>query len=357
MISNITSNNLWIAHVAKDFFSLWQNRLQLTDEKNIKAIGHNFYIVTFPSPPSEKMLSHSIFSRYWLPIDYMWPTKPSEKGFIEKCAQGLAKKFSQKEFQNIIVFSIDRKQQSLASNLRGRLLQTLKENITLFSSEKLIQEWTKNPSSQPSHNKILIVTLSDKCIWAGICPIDIAGSIFGGGRHYVSVSNAIIASRAASKFVESIEFLKLKNISIDQHKKWLELGAAPGGITYELTQRNKEVWAIDKSDLSEEILKSPLVHFHKMDARDFKSHIIFDAIFCDLNGPARLSGQVCSEKTSLLKKHGLVIHTFKIHSISDFEDDFKYIVTLFENKKNSFIAARHLYNNKQEITLFFEKRE
>ena len=353
----MTNNNSWIAHVAKDFFSLWKDRLKITNEKDIKSLGHNFYIVPFPSSPNKKILSDSIFSRYWAPIEYMWPTKLNEKGFIEKCAQGLAKKFTQKKFQNIIVYSLDRKQQKLASNLRGRLLQVFQENKTISSSEKLIQEWTKNPCSQPAANKVLIVTLSDKCIWAGICPIEIAGSVFGGGRHYVSISNETIASRAASKFVEAIEFLKLKNISIEQHKKWLELGAAPGGITYELTRRNCEVWAVDNSDLSEELKKNPLVHFYKTDARDFNSHIVFDAIFCDLNGPPRLSAEICNSKTNLLKKQGLIIHTFKIHSLSEFEDDLKHIVTLFENKKNSFLAARHLYNNKQEITLFFQKKE
>ena len=225
--------------------------------------------------------------------------------------------------------------------------------MSVYSSEKLIHEWTKNPSSQPADNKILIVTLSDKCIWAGICPLDLSGSVFGGGRHYVSVSNTQIASRAAAKLVEAIEFLKLKNVSIEQHKKWLELGAAPGGITHELIQRNKEVWAVDKSTLNDDILKNPLVHFYQMDARDFKLKINFDAIFCDLNGPARLSAQICSEKISLLNIHGLIIHTFKIHSIPDFEEDLKYIVALFEKQNYILIAARHLYNNKQEITLFF----
>lgn len=351
----MTNNNFWIAHVAKDFFLLWKDRLKLPHEQDIKSIGHNFYTVKFPFPPSVEILSHSIFSRYWLPIDYMWPTKLSEKGFIEKCAQGLIKKFSQKEFQNINVFSLDRKQQNLASNLRGRLLQIFKEKLALYSSQELIHEWTKNPSSQPIHNKVLIVALSDKCIWAGICPLDICGSVFGGGRHYVSVSNTSIASRAAAKFVEAIEFLKLNTKSIESKQNWLELGAAPGGITYELVQRKHEVWAVDKSDLSDEILKNPLVHFYKIDAREFKLKIIFDAIFCDLNGPSRLAGQICSEKAEFLKKRGLVIYTFKIHSISDFEDDYKYIVTLFEQQKCSLITARHLYNNKQEITLFFEK--
>ena len=341
------NNVLWMAHVEKDFLLPWKNRLNFPNEQEIKSIGHNFYTVKFNSSPSEEVLSQSIFSRYWFPIQYMWPTKVSEKGFIEKCAQGLTKKFSEHEFQNIIVFSLDRKQQGLASNLRGRLLQTLKEKMNRYTTDKNIQEWTKNPTSQPAQNKVLIVTLSDKCIWAGICPLNVAGSVYGGGRHYVGVSDSNIASRAASKFVESLEYLRLMKISLENKNKWLELGAAPGGITFELAQRNKEVWAVDKAYLNEDVIKNPLVHYYNMDARDFNLKVGFDAIFCDLNGPARLSAEICSEKVNLLSKQSILIHTFKIHTISEFEDDLKHIVSLFEKKECQLISARHLYNNKQ----------
>jgi hypothetical protein len=34
----MTNNSQWIAHVAKDFFSLWKARLNLNDKKDIKYI-------------------------------------------------------------------------------------------------------------------------------------------------------------------------------------------------------------------------------------------------------------------------------------------------------------------------------
>ena len=134
-------NKTWIAHVAKDFFPIWKNRLSLDEKIEISPLAPNFYKVQFKSPPQEQHLSDSIFSRYWFPVDFMWPTKVHEKGFVEKCAQGLSKKFSQTQFHNVIVFSFHRQHQSLASNLRGRLLQTLNENLSRFSSEKQVQEW------------------------------------------------------------------------------------------------------------------------------------------------------------------------------------------------------------------------
>ena len=138
-------NKTWIAHVAKDFFPIWKNRLSLDEKIEISPLAPNFYKVQFKSPPQEQHLSDSIFSRYWFPVDFMWPTKVHEKGFVEKCAQGLSKKFSQTQFHNVIVFSFHRQHQSLASNLRGRLLQTLNENLSRFSSEKPSKNSRRKP--------------------------------------------------------------------------------------------------------------------------------------------------------------------------------------------------------------------
>ncbi|WP_186647269.1 SAM-dependent methyltransferase [Fluviispira vulneris] len=347
---------LWLAHVAKDFFPTWQNRLNLTEKNIIKPLGHNFYSVQFNSTPTRGFLSDTLFSRYWLPVHYMWPTKCEEKGFIEKCAQGLLAKFKDKNFNNVVVFSLDRKQQKLASNLRGRILQVFSEKLKEKSPAKLLTGWTKKPILQPIYNQTLIVAISDKCTWAGLSTPSEAGSFFAGGRRYVGVSNESIASRAAAKFVEAAESLQLSGLKIENAKKWLELGAAPGGITHELVEKKCEVWAVDKADLDEEIAENPLVHFYQMDARDFKINMNFDALMCDLNGPANISAKICSDKTSLLKKDGIVIFTLKIHISENFEKDYEQALKEFSLKNCQFLYGRHLYNNKQEITLFFKKK-
>ncbi|KAB8029804.1 SAM-dependent methyltransferase [Fluviispira multicolorata] len=356
MTLNKNDSVLWLAHVAKEFFPAWQDRLNRSEKQTIKSLGHNFYSVQFSSTPTRGYLSESIFSRYWLPVQYMWPTKCEEKGYIEKCAQGLLAKFKDKNFGNVVVFSLDRKQQKLASNLRGRILQVFSAKLKEKSPTKLLTEWTKKPVLQPIYNQTLIVAISDKCTWAGLSTPSEAGSFFAGGRRYVGVSNESIASRAAAKFVEATESLQLSGIKTDNAKKWLELGAAPGGITHELIEKKCEVWAVDKADMDEDIVENPLVHFYKIDAREFKVRMTFDALMCDLNGPAFLSAKICSEKTSLLRKGGIIIHTLKIHSANEFEKDYELTLKEFALQNCQFLYARHLYNNKQEVTLFFKKK-
>ena len=60
--------------------------------------------------------------------------------------------------------------------------------------------------------------------------------------------------------------------------------------------------------------------------------INFDSIFCDLNGPADISAEICSDKSSLLKKDGIIIHTIKVHSVADFENDFQKVKSIFKQK-------------------------
>ncbi|KAB8039730.1 hypothetical protein GCL60_05565 [Silvanigrella paludirubra] len=345
----------WLIHVNKDFFTLWKSRMESFGGKDFKSLGNNFHTFSIMETLTREKIKESLFSRYCFPIQYMWPTKLNQKGFIEKCAQGIASKFENKKFSNVVVFPLDRKDQKLASNLRGRILQVVKEKMSLATSQKLLVEWTKHPVMQPPNTQTLIVAISEKCVWAGMSsPID-SGCFFAGGRRYVGISNDNIASRAASKFVEGTEALLLNGINVNNSKKWLELGAAPGGITHEIASRNCEVWAIDKAELDKNLLKNPLVHFFQIDARDFNQKLNFDSIFCDLNGPADISAEICSDKTSLLKKEGIIIHTLKVHSVTDFEDDFQKVKSIFKQKGCELLFTKHLYNNKQEVTLFLKK--
>jgi hypothetical protein len=347
-------DNKWIAHVSSEFFEIWKDRLNINQSDEVKSLGHNFYLINF-SKFNYKDLSSSIFSRYWLPVEYMWPTKVLQKGFVEKCTQGILKKFSNYSIDNVIAFSMDRSKNKLSSNLRGRILQLFIENNIIKNENNHIQEWTKNPINQPINNKILSVFVTDNCVYAGVTLINVTESFFGGGRHYVGVSQSQIASRAASKCVEAFEYLKLKNYNFSHSLKWIELGAAPGGVTFELAKRGCEVWAVDKANLHEELLKNSRVHFFKIDARDFSPKVKVDGIFCDLNGPAKISADICSQKTSFLNDDGLIIFTYKIHTVSEFNFEFEYIINLFKSKNNDFLFAKHLYNNKQEITIFFKK--
>ena len=93
----------------------------------------------------------------------------------------------------------------LASNIRGRLLQVLEDQLNLKNNKQ-------NGSSGRNHRRCkdpkqsnLFVAISDKCIWAGVF-LHGYQVLFCGGRRYVGVENDNTASRAAAKYVELLNY-------------------------------------------------------------------------------------------------------------------------------------------------------
>ncbi|MGY3803793.1 SAM-dependent methyltransferase [Pigmentibacter ruber] len=357
MKEHFSESNSWLVHVAKNFFPVWENllKLQLKSSLEIKKISNDFYLITAGDSFLAEKLLNSIFVKFAMPVEYMWPTKLEQKGIIEKCAQGLFAKFKDQSFLNAVVFSVERKNQTLASNIRGRLLQVLdtQNQIDRKKAERI--KWTKNPTTQHPEQKNLIVAISEKCIWAGILSPKLSGSYFAGGRRYVSTGSEDTASRAAAKFVEAAELMNLNGFKLPEKSNYLELGAAPGGITSELVNRQNHVWAVDKALLDKKLLQNPLVHFINKDAREYRPDLQFSCIVCDMNGPALISAEICAGFIQNLENKGYVIFTYKIHNISDFGTEFEKIVNTFKKKNAKILFARQLYNNKQEVTLFLMK--
>ncbi len=356
MKEQTVESNSWLIHVSKDFLALWQNRFAQDPELlDIKKVASDFYLMQSKQPIPVNFFQDTIFTRFILPIQYMWPTKLDQKGIIEKCAQGILNKFKDASFVNVAVFAVERKNHTLASNIRGRLLQVLEEQLNKRNKKQERQIWTKTPTLQEPKQKNLFVAISDKCIWAGILTPQQSGSFFAGGRRYVGIESDNTASRAAAKYVEASELCLLNGYKLPEKANYLELGAAPGGITSELIQRNNHVWAVDNVKLDKKLLNNPLVHFNQIDAREFKTNIFFDGIICDMNGPALISGDICSQFAPQLKANGLIIFTYKIHDIKLFNVEFEKIISSFRKSKCKYLFSRHMYNNKQEITVFFKK--
>ena len=228
MKERFSESNSWLVHVAKNFFPAWEDlfQKQLKSSVEIKKISNDFYFLTASDSLQAETLLNSIFVKFAMPVDYMWPTKLEQKGMIEKCAQGLFTKFKEQNFLNAVVFSVERKNQTLASNIRGRLLQVLDSQNQVDRKKTERAQWTKNPTSQHPEQRNLIVAISEKCIWAGILSPKLSGSFFAGGRRFVSVGSEDTASRAAAKFVEAAELMLLNGFKLPEKANYLELGAA-----------------------------------------------------------------------------------------------------------------------------------
>lgn len=86
-------------------------------------------------------------------------------------------------------------------------------------------------------------------------------------------------SRAFAKLVESEQRL---GRWIERGQTCVDLGASPGSWTYVAAQRGAHVTGVDRSELREDLMRSPLVRFEAADAFKYKPPQTVDWLVCDV---------------------------------------------------------------------------
>ena len=132
-------------------------------------------------------------------------------------------------------------------------------------------------------------------------------------------------------------------------EKVFDAGSSPGGWSWVFLSRDCEVFAVDRSPLTEELMKNPHLHFEKGDAfsAQFKNHFNCDWLTSDvICYPARLYDWLSSAISAHAKK---IIATIKMQGAIDWK-----LVEKFSALPHSQVV--HLNYNKHELTfLHFEK--
>ena len=86
-------------------------------------------------------------------------------------------------------------------------------------------------------------------------------------------------SRAFTKLVESEQRLGRQ---IERGQTCVDLGASPGSWSYVPIQRGASVIAIDRSELREDLMRNPRLHFQVADAFKYKPPQTVDWLVCDV---------------------------------------------------------------------------
>ncbi|WP_395747766.1 SAM-dependent methyltransferase [Prosthecobacter sp.] len=86
-------------------------------------------------------------------------------------------------------------------------------------------------------------------------------------------------SRAFTKLVESEQRLGRQ---IERGQTCVDLGASPGSWSYVPIQRGASVIAIDRSELREDLMRSPRLHFEAADAFKYRPPHTVDWLVCDV---------------------------------------------------------------------------
>ncbi|MCB1278513.1 SAM-dependent methyltransferase [Prosthecobacter sp.] len=86
-------------------------------------------------------------------------------------------------------------------------------------------------------------------------------------------------SRAFTKLVESEQRLGRQ---IERGQTCVDLGASPGSWSYVAIQRGASVIAVDRSELREDLMRNPRLHFETADAFKYRPPQTVDWLVCDV---------------------------------------------------------------------------
>lgn len=157
-------------------------------------------------------------------------------------------------------------------------------------------------------------------------------------------------NRAQLKLREASEFFQ---IPLDQIKTALDIGAAPGGFSKELSLHNVRVTALDPAELDSSLLLDSHITHIKKRAEEFAPSSQYDLFVNDMNMHPKDSARILLSLSSFLKNGGYCVMTVKCPS----KNVFYYIEEVQKILEPSFhnFVFQHLPHNRMEIMMKAEK--
>ncbi|MEP4078265.1 SAM-dependent methyltransferase [Haloferula sp.] len=348
----------WLIRISRHFEALSSEIIEGLESTLVKRLGEEYALIKCRNTGRLVASDAAHFVRWNLPMDHAWPCNPQKmEGFIEKAAQTLHEKFSGKGLQGVFVGILDPSARdgyykALATNLRGRTLQLFEDEAKGF---RAVEEQDANKPS-------LFCMVGKEGLFCGVQSPRDSNGFYPGGTKFISQNAPHTISRAGAKIAEALHYLPLHRPVPPDGGHWLELGACPGGMSSELLERGYEVTAIDRAPLDERLDKHRGLHFIKADVAVFEpsARASFDALLCDMNGETRVALTQVIRLSKNLKPGGLVVFTLKTAGVESYAEINGHFKAAFDQAVTGWlklVAVTHLTYNRNEFTMFFERRE
>lgn len=171
---------------------------------------------------------------------------------------------------------------------------------------------------------------------------------------------AAAPSRSTLKLEEAWHWFVPKNQwgdKIDGGRRAVDLGAAPGGWTWQLVKRGMFVTAVDNGPMSQELMDSGQVDHRTEDAFTFRPAKPVDMLVCDVvDKPSRVIDLMA--RWALNRWAQILIFNLKLPMKQRFAEVEDRLHDLEEALGSAGIAfdleAKHLYHDREEITVYLE---
>lgn len=342
-----SAHNHWMIHIRQDTVPLWEKDFLsgITSRYKLSHCARDFFELFSEKPLTSRDLLTTALPRWICPIEHRWPASLKTPDFTEKAAQGLHKKFGHESLV-FTVFAPHPELRNIATHIRARALQ-LCEKSSLLESQTVL--------ASPSLN----VMVSKSGIVAGRTQNRIeTGSVFDAGLSFLNTkSNGTRLSRAAGKISEVLMFLDEVQITTAQLPEWLELGAAPGGMTKALVDAGARVTAVDLANMHPALLNHPRVTHVKSHAADIRSAKQYSVLLSDMNGPNELATATVARLIKTMSPDSLIVHTLKVQDFTELKASLQHLKEQFSESHSELLLVRHLFHNRRELTIIARKTQ
>lgn len=350
----VPADKPWLVRIPNIFAPVAEEVLQRFQATAVKPLGTDYYFVKVPNGRVFRHSEAAMFAQWNLPMEQTWPCNPQKmESFIEKAAQTLLDKFEHRKPQTLIVGRLnagspDPYYKHMAMNLRGRMVQ-------LFPPFKVKEVEDQDPTAET-----LYCLVGKEGLYAGMQSPRESNGFYAGGSKFVGGDASSKISRAGGKLAEALHYLLLYRPEIPAGRRWLELGACPGGMTSELLARGYRVTAVDRTVLDKRLDGHRGLTFVQADVANFepKGDELFDALLSDLSGDADESIEEVARLARFMHRDGTVIFTLKVPRVESVQGPihlFQEIVDIAKEEGLRLFAHTHLTYNGHEFTLFFER--
>jgi len=146
---------------------------------------------------------------------------------------------------------------------------------------------------------------------------------------------------------------------VESGRTAVDLGAAPGGWTWQLVNRNMFVTAVDNGPMAEALMESGQVEHRREDAFTFKPNKPVDMLVCDVvEKPSQVTALMAKWATN--RWANILIFNLKLPMKQRFAEVEACLEQLEDALQGAALGyrleAKHLYHDREEITVYLELR-
>ena len=198
---------------------------------------------------------------------------------------------------------------------------------------------------------VISVFASEDHLYAGLSrPEDNLSDWTGGAIRFQREEGQI--SRAKFKLLEAERIFQ---IDFTQFENAIDIGAAPGGWTSFLLERGLKVTAVDPALMHESLRQHPKLKVLRKNASEvsFRDNE-FDLLVCDMSWSPKQMVKLVRDLLYSLTPGGTAIVTVKLMHKKPMAL-IKEVISMFEESHMQIQAAKQLFHNRDEITLYMLK--